>query len=201
MKMSDFINQLDMAVRELDQQQGNMLLELATIATADIKDRVIEQGRRADGRKFASPNNPTGYSRKPMLANHTGFWNKSGAERIAGSKSKRRDLKWVTIQRGGRNIKLFELEGGYEQFRELQGRRVDIVNFSLSGRMWANTNIKSASKNKVTIGGLTKETNDKLEGNTKRFGKILDLSETEVRRLKNDYVGSIVQILSKYNIR
>ena len=57
---------------------------------------------------------------------------------MPGSKQKRRELKWVTLQRGGRNIKLFELPGGYKEFRDIHGRQTDHVDFTFTGKMWGN---------------------------------------------------------------
>jgi hypothetical protein len=58
---------------------------------------------------------------------------------VCGQLMSRDQLKWVTstttVKQGkntGKRAKLFEIEGGYKEFRELHGRRTDIVDFTFS---------------------------------------------------------------------
>jgi hypothetical protein len=196
-QLGDFIRRFDATILDIEHDQGKLLLEAAMDAKATVIKRIIETGINHEGGRFGSPNNPGGYSRKPMLVNGSSFWKKSGNESIAGSKEKRKELKWVTIKKGGRTIKLYELEGGYEQFRQLQGRQTAHVDFSYTGRMWANTDIISKSENKVVIGAQSEENRKKMEGLTERFGTILALNDVEIDTLRDNYIHSVKAIFDK----
>ena len=159
---------------------GNVMIEVASWANTMIKDRIIKTGQNAEGEMFDP------YSTTPMLANKSGM-TESAYNKKAGSKAKRKELKWVTLQRGGKNIRLFELAGGYKEFRELHGRQTGFVDFAFSGKMWANINVVSGDDEhkmgRARISTLSEEEMKKLAGNTERKGTILDVSETEINTL------------------
>lgn len=193
--------------------RGEVMNSLGIVALVLIKQRVQEKGEDAGGQKYAP------YSTRPMLANRSGM-NVSAYNKIAGSKDKRRDLKWVTLggssgfsaylnvsaggsgmTNEGKGARLFEIPGGYKQYRELHGRQTGFVDFSFSGRMWSNVALISlpADHNSgvAIIGAKNTETNDILEGNTKRRGDILDLSDKEIDELKEMYNLGMLKILKQ----
>ena len=89
---------------------GVVMLQVAQSANTLMKQRIVETGMDADGKPFAP------YSTKPMLANCSSkYMSAAVCGQLAGSKEKRRELKWVTIK----NAKLFEIDGGYKEFREI----------------------------------------------------------------------------------
>ena len=157
------------------QPRGEIMQSLGTVALTLIKQRVQETGTDADGKRY----NP--YSTRPMLANRGGM-TVSAYNQIAGSKDKRKELKWVTLD----GHKLFEVPGGYKQYRELHGRQTGFVDFSFSGRMWSNITLISSPADHnsgiAIIGTKDPKINDIIEGNTKRRGDILDLSKKEISR-------------------
>ena len=161
-------------------ERGSIMIKMANEALILNRQRVQEKGQNADGSAYKP------YSTKPMLAGRTGMTT-SAYSSIAGSKDKRAELEWVTYK--GR--KLFELPGGYKQFRELHGRQTGFVDFTLSGRMWNNVKLVSdrAELNSgVAVIKATEElSKKKLEGNTKRRGEILGLSKSEEERLSDIY--------------
>jgi len=170
--------------------RGEVMNSLGIVALVLIKQRVQEKGEDVGGQKYAP------YSTKPMLANRAGM-NVSAYNKIAGSKDKRKELKWVTID----GHKLFEVPGGYKQYRELHGRQTGFVDFSFSGRMWSNVALISSpadhNSGVAIIGAKNTETNDILEGNTKRRGDILDLSDKEIDELKEMYNLGMLKILKQ----
>lgn len=172
------------------QPRGEVMHSLGVVALSLIKQRVQESGTDAEGKKY-SP-----YSTRPILANRAGM-NVNAYNQIAGSKQKRKELKWVTID----GHKLFEVPGGYKQYRELHGRQTGFVDFSFSGRMWANVALISSpadhNSGMAVIGAKNTETNDILEGNTKRRGDILDLSKEEINELKDKYNLGMLKILKQ----
>ena len=190
MKADEAIRRIEFIVDKTVSDWGNVMLEVAQTADTMIKDRVIKTGQNAEGQYYP------GYSTKPMLTNlskdvydvknGSNITNKARAEKY-GSKKKRKELKWVTLQRGGKNIRLFELEGGYKEFRNIHGRRIDFVDFAFSGRMWADIQVVSGDDEhkigRARISTLSEEQMKKLAGNTERKGEILDLSSDETYSL------------------
>ena len=169
------------------QVNGNIMGTIGLEALEMIKKRVIKTGTDAEGQKYKP------YSTKKMLANRAGM-NVSAYNKIASSKAKRKELKWVTID----SHKLFEIPGGYKQFRELHGKQTAFVDFSFSNDMWNNITLisKASDHNNGTaiIGTKDKIQNAKLEGNTKRRGDILDLSNKEQDELKEDFNLGVLRI-------
>ena len=169
---------------------GKVMIQIATEALTLVKKRIQERGENAEGSKFKP------YSTTPMLASHKGMTG-SAYSKVAGSKQKRKELKWVTI--GGH--KLFELEGGYKEFRQLHGRQTEFVDFTFSGRMWNNIKLKSSSEDHnsgiAIIGATQEEEEKKLEGNTKRKGEIMALSNKEIKILTHSYEQGILNIWRK----
>lgn len=159
---------------------GNVMLEVAQSANAMLKERIIKTGQNAEGEMFDP------YSTTPMLAGYSSM-TKKAYNKVAGSKKKRKELNWVTLNRGGKNIRLFELAGGYKEYRELHGRQTNFVDFAFSGRMWADVQVVSGDDEhklgRARISTLSEEQMKKLAGNTERKGTILDLSTDETNAL------------------
>ena len=194
MTIEELDNRFDKIIEETN-ALGTIMVQIASSALTMVRDRVIETGENAEGSKYDP------YSTTPMLANCSSM-NVAACGTVAGSKEKRKDLKWVTIKRGGRNIKLFEIPGGYKQFRELHGKQTGFVDFSFSGRMWANIQIVSDNSEHnsgvARISAASEENQKKLAGNTKKRGPILKLSQSEISTLGKDYNTHVMQIIEKY---
>ena len=187
----------DQTITEVEKKSLDRMVKLGNDANALIRQRVQEEGVNAEGKRF------DGYSKKPMLANCSSM-TKSACSRIAGSKTKRKELSWVTLERGGKKVKLFELELGYFQYRLLHGRQTNHVDFTFTGRMWNNIGIVSNAGDHnagtVIIGAKTEEDKKKLEGNTKRKGDILDLSEKEINLLKEIYNIEVLKVFKDHGL-
>lgn len=175
-------------INELENQyNGEIMVKLGLSALTFIKQRVQETGKDAEGASYRP------YSTKAMLANCSSMTG-SACAKIAGSKEKRKELDWVTIN----GHKLFAIPGGYKQYRELHGRQTDHVDFSFTNRMWNNINVisnQSDHQNGVAIiGAKNEEEKKKLEGNTKRRGDILDLNPKEIYDLYTTYHLNALQV-------
>jgi len=168
---------------------GKVMVQIASQALVTIRRRVKETGINAEGQKYIP------YSTRPMLSGCKGFLNKTNCP--ATSKAKRKEMKWVTIERNGKNYRLFEIPGGYKEFRELNNLQTSFVDFAFSNRMWSNIKIVSSyaehSAGVARIAASTPEDKSKLEGNTKHRGDILKLSEAEIKEIVNDFKMNIVQ--------
>lgn len=197
MTIEVYIQNIQRWIESIPQGQAEIVLETANNANAMIKKRVIESGTKADGSKFE------GYSTKPMLANCSSM-TQSACSRKAGSKEKRKDLKWVTLKRGGKNVKLFELEGGYKEYRELHGRQTSFVDFAFSGRMWADVQVTSNDndhrKGRATVSAMSDEQYKKLEGNNAKREGILDVSELEMNDLASMIENRLVEMMQRNDL-
>ena len=171
-----------------------IMIKLAEDATAMIKNRIINSGRDAQGQLYPA------YSTTPMLTNCSALTN-SACKQKTGSKKKRKELEWVTIKKGGKNVRLFELPGGYKEFRELHGRQTGFVDFAFSGRMWDSVQVVSSAaehqKGQARISALSAEQMKKLEGHTERKGVLLDLSDEEVAILQEQVTNWVSDLVKK----
>lgn len=178
-----------------------VLLAAAVEATSMIRNRITETGRDAEGYLFDP------YSTTPMLANCSSM-SLDACKKVAGSKKKRSGLTWVTLERknaNGKRIRVFELAGGYKEFRELHGKQTGFVDFSFSGDMWKNIKVISGEAEHragiATISADNPEDLAKLKGNSDRLvytfyrKPLLSLSAGEINelsRMVNEEVGAIV---------
>jgi len=180
MKADEATRRIEFIVDKTVSDWGNVMLQVAQSANAMIKDRVIKTGQNAEGEQFDP------YSTTPMLTNCSQM-TQAACQKKTGSKAKRKELKWVTLKRGGKSVRLFELAGGYKEFRELHGRQTGFVDFAFSGKMWANINVVSGDDEhkigRARISTLSEEEMKKLAGNTERKGEILNLSQEETYTL------------------
>ncbi len=115
---------------------------IAEDAITMIERRVRMQGLNYLGGSFKP------YSRKSMLT--SGRTEKSNriATQLAGSKSKRKQLQWVTLKHKGRNVRLFVLPGGYAQMRSLEGLQTGHKDFTFTTQMWRGFGVKRTSKSR-----------------------------------------------------
>jgi hypothetical protein len=195
-KLNAFANDLT------GQEQANLMQLLALDSLAMIKKRVQETGVDANGSKYAP------YSTKSMLASRKGM-TQSAYDKIASSKDKRRELKWVTIN----GHKLFEVSGGYKQYRDLHGRQTGFVDFVFTGRLFGNIktgepgDVKLVSSQSELASGIAviKATQElekkKLSGLTERKGEILALSKVEEQKLTVNYEKWLIKVLKKNGIK
>ena len=198
MTIPELNQKLDSLVNDITQNLGTTMVQVGSEALVYVRERVMNSGIDAEGQKYEP------YSTRPMLANCSSMTG-NACSRIASSKEKRKELKWVTIKRGDKNIRLFELPQGYKQYRELHGKQTGFVDFSFSGRMWSNIKIKSDQSEHnsgiVRIGATTEEDNKKLEGNTKRRGDILKLSKSEIENIKSSFAMNITQSIERAGLK
>lgn len=167
------------ALSKLEEELEKGLPEIAKyVATNDlialITRRVIGSQEDYTGKTFKS------YSTKPMLTNRTALTSRAYSS-VAGSKKKRRDLDWVTIN----GHKLFELKGGYAEYRNLLGHTNKNKSFELTGEMWRKFGILSVSTSNyittVIMGGTNEASQMKIDANSEREGvSIIEASKKEI---------------------
>jgi len=177
-------------INKANMRLGEAMLKVAMDTIGNIKNRIVYSGVDADGNKYAP------YSTKPMYASCKNM-TKKDCVKIVGSKQKRRELEWVTLKRGDKNIRLFILPEGYKQYREITNHQTNFVDFAFSGDMWKNIQVASNEADHRNGIAMITATDDaqykKLEGNTKRKGDILAMNEDEI----NHAVEVLEEILFK----
>ena len=176
---------------------GNIMIGIGLEARKMIYDRVHGTGANAEGQKY------TPYSTKSMLSGCANL-NSAVCERLIGSKNKRSEKKWVTLDKlnkAGKKIRLFEIPGGYKELRELHGRQTGFVDFAFTNRMWNNIKLKQDRMNLnrgIAVIGTTEDTEQKkLAGNTARRGEILKLSQAEITELSGKLDNKIQEIFKR----
>ena len=180
----------DEAAKKTDQLQKLIKRELplfiqqriAQNAISKIVERVVGRQKNFMGGSFSA------YSTRPILT--TGVTERGSRVRraVAGSKSARRDLDWVTIKSGGKNVTLFELPGGYAQIRRLSGFGNRNKSFEFTGQMWRGFGVKRVRKTSkeiiITLGGKNLEAQKKIDANSQREGiSIINISDKELKEL------------------
>ena len=219
MDLQEYINKTDKVVKSIENfNNGETMVKLAITACTLIRDRVINKGEDAKGSKYKP------YSTKAMLMNCSSVPDgkcklflgtktqqkerkkRSEYEKYLAAEAGEFETRWVTLKRKGRLIRLFELSGGYKEFRQKLGFQVDHVDFMRSGKMWGNILVTDKSspgllsadgdhiKGIARIGPRSDEQKKILEGNERKRGAILDLSENEKDYLKKQYGFELLDI-------
>lgn len=145
-----------------------------------VRNRVIMKQINEKGSKF-SP-----YSKRSILSSGTTEKSSTVFRTLANSKTKRRKLKWVTIKKGGKTIRLFEVPGGYDEIRKIEGFPNKNKSYEFTGKMWQQFGLvkKKSSKTQtiVSFGGQTKYAQDLINHHSEREGlSIIGMTKTEER--------------------
>lgn len=169
--------------------------------------RVFNSGLNSRGNKIGQ------YSTKPMLATKKQFADKSKFKQSFSSSgisiTKKKVVKkrkvgnrklWIKFKGASRAVPIMVLEGGYKQFRQIQGRESSFVNLKFRSELFLD--IASANLTKVTGGydfSVKKNINAlKIKGLTKRFGDtpIFHLTKEERIRFKDNLRSEFTRRIS-----
>jgi hypothetical protein len=207
MTIDEAIANIDGFLNTLETEMPKLSDEVALDALALIKNRIIDQGKGIEG---------AAYSTKPMLATKEQFIVKSrfkqSTEEVVlkrdGKKNKKGQLVkrgvWLKFPKAKKAVAVMKIDGGYREFREIQGRPGDHVNLSYSGKMWQGTTIVARARNGYTwvtiIGGGNQEAQDKLSWMTDKYGKFLSVTDEEEKNLSLVFDNRIKAISDKFLI-
>ena len=168
-------------------------------AAVFVFNRVHDTGRNFRGVPFKP------YSTKPMLTSGTTSKSKAIWNQLASNPKARKELNWVTIKRRGRNIRLFELKGGYKEMRRREGLKTGYKDFTFSSVMWDSYGVKRTVNSKgkvvVTIGGKTQDSQDRIDWNSKREGvEIINISDRELDLLAKQIDKQMQKYINKVGL-
>ena len=177
MKISEFIQKLDDAQREIDAQATRRLLQAGSDVAAMVVLRVTHDGKNSDGAPF-SP-----YSTVPLPAFfYFGKSRTTSADRTIRSKAKAKELV------------------SYSDFRRINNLRSDKKIFEFTGAMWRSFRPLSvqvvSGLHRVTIGAANEKEGQKMEWLSQQEGRnILQPTAEEIRISKEsiqDWINNIV---------
>jgi len=192
MNIQETIKQIDKLKQKV---KTDLVAQLSQIIVQDIvsviQKRVRDNGKDSTGASFGK------YSTTTMLTSGTTLKSRRVWRAVAASKKKRKNLNWVTIKKGGKNIRLFELKGGYAELRRLEGFSNAVKSFEFTGEMWRKFGIvrTTVTGNGIifTLGGRTDASQNKIDRNSEREGRsIIDISQSELTFLQTQ-IDKILQ--------
>lgn len=134
---------------------------------AATKNRIIQQGKATDGSKIGT------YSTKPYYASRKSFV-KKGAFKAQGKAGKRKGAKSMYLQ------------GGYAQFRSIQGRESAFVNAELSGDLMLSYVSAPQSNGGINQGLNTQKSVNKYKGLRARFKPFLASTKQELEAFNKE---------------
>lgn len=143
--MGEYESNIDQILKNLEgkltkiDKSRPMIREIATTLYASITRRIHNDGDDVDGNPIGS------YSTKPTLVGAKSFVNSTAANKMFGSKAKRKALDWVTY----RNRHLAVLQGGYKQIRSLEGKDTANVNLFRTGQLRRDFGFEAQGKDYV----------------------------------------------------
>ena len=109
-----------------------------------------------------------------------------------GTKKKRT----VQIKKNFTERKTMFLPKGYSEFRDIQGRKTDHINFKLSGSLEAGINVVK-NENSALYGTTSAFESKKFEGLEERFDGVFGLTQGEQQFLKDEITDQAIVIASK----
>lgn len=211
MELTEYTRKL----QELAQEGAKKAIErvivpAATELLADIKNRIIREGKGTDGNKIGN------YSTKPIYATKEQFIQKGkfkgvgkdgfiGKRLVSEKKYKivKRTLKSGKIEQRlvsenryrveTKKPKTMFLEYGYKELRDIQGRETSFINMEYSGSLLLSYSLQ-ANNNEVLIGFISEKSKLIRKANEKRFGAIFSATQEEKERYNKTVAENSLEI-------
>jgi hypothetical protein len=196
MTIQELDNKFDKIIGSLKGNEiGDIMAIVGEEALTRIKLRIFKTGVDAEGQQYKP------YSVRPMLAGCKGFLDQTKCP--AKNKTSRKELKWVTIQRNGKNYHLYQIPGGYKEFRDMNlgPGHSSFVDFFFSGRMWQSIKLSKdrgeLNNGIATIKSTSAEEQVILNANANRRTSILKLSKSELRDLNELFTNRVSALINR----
>jgi hypothetical protein len=158
--------------RNLDDKMPDII---ATQSMVELQgewlDRIALYGKNSDNKDIGT------YDKKPEYFSKSKFIRKAAFKPIGKTGKKTKSTMF--------------LQGGYNQFRDIQDRETPNVNLKFSGSMLGAYRVYKMG-NEVLFGNADLLEHKKTEGNTKRFGEWSALTEGEKEFLKEQIIKEAI---------
>jgi hypothetical protein len=164
-RLQEIASNLDAKMPDIIATQSMVELE------AEWKDRVFAEGKNSDGQNIGT------YSTKPEYFSKSKFIRKAAFKPIGKTGKKTKSTMFLV--------------GGYNQFRDIQGRETSNVNLKFSGSMESAFRVYKFGS-EVLFGNADEFEHKKVEGNTDRFGEWSGLTEREKEFLKESIIKEAI---------
>jgi len=178
-KMAITLKQYTQRLRKLIEASQTKAINSVMIPSANrllenVKNRIINQGENTQGGKIGQ------YSTKPMYASKEQFDKKSAFKPLK-KKYVSTDAKAPKTVKGRKVLatvftaegKTMYLQQGYKELRQIQGKRVDIVNLEYRGDLMRSYQQEVVNTGIIVQGLKHEKEKKKREGLQKRFGGLL----------------------------
>jgi hypothetical protein len=188
----------------LDKSTQNVVRQVMVPAAnemlAEIKNRIQIDGKNSVGSKIGLGM----YSTKPIYASKKSFVSKGGFapqgknreyKASTSKKTGEQTLKLTAVSKknGDKARKTMYLPGGYKQFREIQGRPVNVINETLSGDTMLA--YQQQVRDKDILQGFTTVKSSKIrQGQEKRFGQVFRPSQDELKEFTENITKELTQL-------
>lgn len=160
--------------RNLDAKMPNIIATQSMVEfEAEWKDRVFNKGENSVGESIGT------YSTKPNYFSKNEFIRKNAFKPIGKTKKKTKSTMF--------------LQGGYNEFRDIQGRETPKVNLKFSGSMERAFRVYKFGS-EILFGNADKLEHLKVEGNTDRFGEWSNPTLQEQEMLKESIINEAIII-------
>lgn len=186
MNLDEYFANLDRKLAEL--QKLDWMREPVQDAHAEHVKLLFNKGEGGEG-------NVGKYSTKTMLATEKQFVNKSKFKQSVDEDGK---PLWIKFKRAKKAVPVMILDGGYKQFRQIQGRESNFVNLNYGGDLFRDfsTSLQKFSGAWVT-GTKRKENSNKVEWLSDKYGeKTFGLQTETKKQFLSDLKKKIDEILN-----
>ena len=216
MTLQEYIHKLDLAINEFT--NGSWYNDIVNDMHANQINRIFTLGKGARS-KIGQ------YSTKTMLASKSQFLKKSAFKQTKAAsgvvfssnvktrktsakkeKSLDKDL-WIRFKNrktGKFNKKatpIMVLDGGYKQFREIQGRQGNFVDLNYSGDLFRDFASGLIKTNSGYISGVKRPINSKkIDAMIKKYGiQVFQIHPYAKKKYNNKVRAKFIELLSKFN--
>lgn len=180
-----FAAKLESLVKELDDKMPDAIsAQIMVELEAQHKQRIFGEGLNSEGEKIGEYSKKSGYYSKDLFIRKSAF--KPGVKAYLSISTEIKINKKTGKVTAGKEVrhvnkdkmKTMYLQGGYSEFRDIQGRQTEFVNIKFSGSAERGIGIVKVG-DAVLYGTRDLKESKKLLGNVERFGDFLSLSKEE----------------------
>lgn len=198
MDLLQYRDKLNVLAEGLNAVTERVYVENSIELLAAIKNRIANEGKNSSGSLIGN------YSTKPMYATVDQFAvpsafkarGKRSVQAITYKVSNRKKTK-TSVSKDFRPTQSMYLPGGYKELRNIQGRRVDIVNLTYRGDLLNNGYQMQSVENAILLGFISERFKIIRQGLEKRFGggEIFHATSEEMEQFNT----TVMQQLETYN--